>query len=204
MTLRQIARPLWIVAGRVAYAGARLPISLVVRNSHRTRVLIVCGEEYLLVKHWLGDNSWMLPGGGCHRAEIPLVAARRELKEELGIEPGPELFMHQGRQVCADGAFKFSYDLYVLQLVQKPQLKLQRVWTDGLAVGFEFSHVGVRARQLDMAAGYELAIGAHDLGEPVPDAARAPRQRQLGQVAALLTHAAIVDAAGLSATCAAL
>ena len=50
-----------------------------------------------------------------------------------------------------------------------------------------------------MAARHELAIAADDLGEPAPHLARAPRQRQLGQVAALLAHAAIIDAARLAA-----
>ena len=56
-----------------------------------------------------------------------------------------------------------------------------------------------RARELQVAGRGELAIGADDLGEPVPHRARAPRERQFGERAALLAHATVVDAARLAA-----
>ena len=43
-----------------------------------------CCNEYLLLQHWLGDGSWMLPGGGQHGREDPLAGAIREVREELG------------------------------------------------------------------------------------------------------------------------
>lgn len=42
--------------------------------------------DVLLLKHSYGPAVWALPGGGLARSEDPLDAARREVREELGIE----------------------------------------------------------------------------------------------------------------------
>jgi 8-oxo-dGTP pyrophosphatase MutT (NUDIX family) len=41
--------------------------------------------DVLLLKHSYGPDVWSLPGGGLGRGEDPLAAARREVREELGI-----------------------------------------------------------------------------------------------------------------------
>jgi ADP-ribose pyrophosphatase YjhB (NUDIX family) len=42
--------------------------------------------DVLLLKHSYGPDVWGLPGGGLARGEDPVDAARREVREELGIE----------------------------------------------------------------------------------------------------------------------
>lgn len=42
--------------------------------------------DVLLLKHSYGPDVWSLPGGGLGRGEDPLEAARREVREELGLE----------------------------------------------------------------------------------------------------------------------
>lgn len=42
--------------------------------------------DVLLLKHSYGPAVWSLPGGGLGRGEDPLEAARREVREELGVE----------------------------------------------------------------------------------------------------------------------
>jgi ADP-ribose pyrophosphatase YjhB (NUDIX family) len=44
------------------------------------------GGDVLLLKHSYGPAVWSLPGGGLGRGEDPLAAARREVREELGVE----------------------------------------------------------------------------------------------------------------------
>ena len=44
------------------------------------------GGDVLLLKHSYGPDVWGLPGGGIAAGEDPLEAARREVREELGIE----------------------------------------------------------------------------------------------------------------------
>jgi 8-oxo-dGTP pyrophosphatase MutT (NUDIX family) len=42
--------------------------------------------DVLLLKHSYGPDVWGLPGGGLAPGEDPLAAARREVREELGVE----------------------------------------------------------------------------------------------------------------------
>ena len=42
--------------------------------------------DVLLLKHSYGPDVWGLPGGGLGKGEDPLEAARREVREELGVE----------------------------------------------------------------------------------------------------------------------
>jgi ADP-ribose pyrophosphatase YjhB (NUDIX family) len=44
------------------------------------------GGDVLLLKHSYGADVWALPGGGLGRGEDPAAAARREVREELGID----------------------------------------------------------------------------------------------------------------------
>ncbi len=49
-------------------------------------VITNLGGDVLLLKHSYGPDVWSLPGGGLGRGEDPESAARREVREELGIE----------------------------------------------------------------------------------------------------------------------
>ena len=63
------------------------PLSgLYLHNSSRVRVLVVRGNEVLLVKSSYGSRRWSLPGGGVDRGESCMSAAVRELAEETGLD----------------------------------------------------------------------------------------------------------------------
>jgi len=49
-------------------------------------VITNLGGDVLLLKHSYGPAVWSLPGGGLKPGEDPEEAARREVREELGIE----------------------------------------------------------------------------------------------------------------------
>ena len=61
---------------------------LVSRPTKRgVKCVLTRGDEVLLVRHTYGDSGrWTLPGGGVKRREEPLAAARREIREELGVD----------------------------------------------------------------------------------------------------------------------
>ena len=50
---------------------------------------VVDGERVVLVRHTYGDRHvWDMPGGAVKRGETTLEAARREVREEIGVEAG--------------------------------------------------------------------------------------------------------------------
>jgi 8-oxo-dGTP pyrophosphatase MutT (NUDIX family) len=115
-----------ILAGKILY-WAGWPVSFAsLYFSKRTRVLIICGQEVLVVKGWLGSGHWHTPGGGIHKGEAPVDGARRELKEEIGLTVKPEQLQHLFHKRITTRR-RFSYDCYafVLVLPVKPELKLQ-------------------------------------------------------------------------------
>jgi 8-oxo-dGTP pyrophosphatase MutT (NUDIX family) len=86
------------IAARCA-AFARLPASEPVPALKRAAVALALtaaeasgGTALLLTLRASGlrahSNQWALPGGRCDEGEMPAVAARRELHEELGLELG--------------------------------------------------------------------------------------------------------------------
>ena len=55
-------------------------------NSRRVRVVIISADnEILLVRNWLSNQNWSLPGGGIENGETPEHAAVREMKEETAL-----------------------------------------------------------------------------------------------------------------------
>jgi 8-oxo-dGTP pyrophosphatase MutT (NUDIX family) len=79
-----------VAARRLAYRAAyrALQLTWLVRRPSKLGVkcLLVNEDRYLLVRHTYGHRHWDLPGGAMKRHEPPLHAARREMREELGIE----------------------------------------------------------------------------------------------------------------------
>lgn len=62
----------------------------------RTRGIILCEGELLVVKHSFDHNYYALPGGHLEYGETILECIEREIIEELGIKPeiGRLLYIH--------------------------------------------------------------------------------------------------------------
>lgn len=75
---------------------ALLPLAHAVRHHWRrwrkvpiagvSVIITNIGGDVLLLKHSYGPAVWSLPGGGLALGEDPKDAARREVREELGID----------------------------------------------------------------------------------------------------------------------
>jgi ADP-ribose pyrophosphatase YjhB (NUDIX family) len=75
---------------RLGYRGAYLLLwayRVVVRPEvSGVKCVLTHSGHVLLVRHTYGPREWDLPGGGIKCGENPATAARREMREELGVD----------------------------------------------------------------------------------------------------------------------
>lgn len=77
---------------KFAKGGARIIWKVFKPVTMGARILLIKGDEILLVKHSYED-FWFIPGGGVKKGETYDEGIRREVKEELGMDIGKvELF----------------------------------------------------------------------------------------------------------------
>jgi 8-oxo-dGTP pyrophosphatase MutT (NUDIX family) len=73
------------LAYRIAAQLLRVLRPLVPIDWGGVKCVLTDGDHVLLVRHTYGSRQWDLPGGGRHRGERSIDAARREMHEELGL-----------------------------------------------------------------------------------------------------------------------
>ena len=57
-------------------------------KAYGVKCAVVAGDQVVLVRHTYGDRHvWDMPGGAIKRGETPVEAGRREVREEIGVEP---------------------------------------------------------------------------------------------------------------------
>jgi len=115
---------LWI--GCVVFWLAWPAYQVYFRRSERTRVLLVAGSKVLIMKGWINDGSWNLPGGGLHKNEGPLDGAVREVGEETGLILDPTGLHYMGTAEFRRAGLRFTYHMYCGTADDSIALKLQR------------------------------------------------------------------------------
>jgi 8-oxo-dGTP pyrophosphatase MutT (NUDIX family) len=70
---------------RVAYLLLRIYWFLRRPSLRGVKCVLTDGERVLLVRHTYGPSDWVMPGGAIKPREEPLLAAQREMHEELGV-----------------------------------------------------------------------------------------------------------------------
>jgi 8-oxo-dGTP pyrophosphatase MutT (NUDIX family) len=74
------------LAYRAAYRALRVWWFVTRPRKSGVKCVLTDGDQVLLVRHTYGRRHWDIPGGAVKRGEPPLQAARREMREELGID----------------------------------------------------------------------------------------------------------------------
>jgi len=123
---RTIARKAWRYVGVVLFWFFWPLLIIYLGRSERTRLLIVCGDEVLLVRPWLGTDHWALPGGGLHADESPLQGVIREVQEETSIHLQPSDIQPLFSAPYKFRGFRYFGHYFVAVLPKKPPLKKQR------------------------------------------------------------------------------
>lgn len=119
-------KKIWQQLGILAYWITVPGIWLVLRNTKRTRLLITYKDKIVVVKPWLGNGKWCLPGGGLHRGESARDGVLRETKEEVGLALGPNACKLIGDQWYQQNGLRFSYQLFTASLSNKLPLSRQK------------------------------------------------------------------------------
>ena len=127
-------------------------------NQHRSRVIVRCGDEILLIRDngrfGADDTSWTLPGGGIGQREDDAEAAARELREELGMDMRPEtLVFLDERTVGSDGLYYLA-QYFVVDILRKPQLQLNHEVNE--AAWYATGKVAALPQKPELTIGLEL------------------------------------------------
>lgn len=117
---------LWIRLGRIFY-WLNWPVLFMFLDNERTRVVVRADNKILVVKDWMGDGSWKLPGGGVHGNEEFSASAQRELLEETGIKANTDQLVSKGIFEAHSHGKVIKYHLYLLQLPKIPEIKKQKI-----------------------------------------------------------------------------
>lgn len=115
---------LYAFTGRVVYWLIWPGSWLYLRGSHRTRLLVMCGDQVLVVKNWLSNGEWKLPGGGLKPVENPADGAARELSEETGIWLDAGTFRILAVEAFHLHGFHYTGHFYAVTLDKKTPLKV--------------------------------------------------------------------------------
>lgn len=116
--------------------------------------IVFRGEQVLLVRRGKPPRigSWSLPGGAQHVGETAEAAARRELREEAGIEVGPMALAIVVDAISPDNEGRALYHYTIIDFAA--------VWTDGEArAGDDVSEVAWALPE--EFAGYALTPATH-------------------------------------------
>jgi 8-oxo-dGTP pyrophosphatase MutT (NUDIX family) len=92
----------------------------------RSKVLVVNGDEILLVWGMLNSGEWSLPGGGINKGETPEAAASRELKEETGLVASPDNLKKIGSKKYKVAGIPVYYQVYVLEFGNREDIAPHR------------------------------------------------------------------------------
>jgi 8-oxo-dGTP pyrophosphatase MutT (NUDIX family) len=108
---------------RAAYLGLRIYWLVRHPGTSGVKCVLTDRDRILLVRHSYGFRGWDLPGGSLHSGELPVVAARREMNEELGITI--ETFSDMGEMVIHE-SHRDDHVYYFRAELNAPALTIDR------------------------------------------------------------------------------
>ncbi len=113
-----------MIVGRICYWAGWPVFKIILSKSKRSRGVVICKSRILVVKSWLGNGKWNLPGGGIKPGESAITAFIRELSEETGVVVNQSKVNKIGDFEYSNDRLTFRYSLFKI-VVDKCQ-KIER------------------------------------------------------------------------------
>lgn len=84
-------------------------------------IILLRGDDVLLIRRGRppGAGRWSLPGGRQELGETAEAAARRELREETGLECGPLTLVAHANSITRDATGRIEYHYTILDFVAR-------------------------------------------------------------------------------------
>lgn len=111
---------IWIVCGRIVFWLTWPVLKIRLYLSRRVRAVIYYKDEILVVKSWIGNSKWTIPGGGIKIGEASIDALIREIKEEVGIELKSASCQNVGDFIYKSTGLRYRYALFAIKFKAKP------------------------------------------------------------------------------------
>jgi 8-oxo-dGTP pyrophosphatase MutT (NUDIX family) len=116
----------WPKIGTAAFWISWPALWLYLHFSERTRVLVIYKDKVLVVRSWLGDGKWSLPGGGLHHHEAPLSGVLREMQEETSVVLQPKQLHELKHEHYRDKGFSFDCHFFFAEIVEQMSTQRQK------------------------------------------------------------------------------
>lgn len=139
-------KKLWRLLGVIGFWLTWPALVVYLNRSERARILVVCGDDVLLLKPWFGINKWGIPGGGLHMGETPIDAALREVHEETGLTVERSRVKKLFSAPYIYRGFRYPCHYFVVVFDHKPAVKTQKIeiaeyaWLDHRKLTIRNSH----------------------------------------------------------------
>lgn len=126
MAFQPVRGKCWQLVGRVAFWLSWPLLWWYLRKGWRTRLVVVANGQLLLVKSWLGNDQWGLPGGGLHSREEPVTGALRELYEETHLKLKPQQLKYLYKDRASHYGLHFRYHCFAVNLAKTLPVSRQK------------------------------------------------------------------------------
>ncbi len=122
----------------------------ITQKTTRVRVKIIHENRILLVKNWYGPGEWQLPGGGIKPGETALVAASREIKEELSmVIPSDVRIISKSTINFKVKGLNFNYIIAEVNITEEPLIKKSLELSDYKWFDFSSNQIPDYAKDID-------------------------------------------------------
>lgn len=131
--MNSIKLSVWDRLGIAAFWLTWPGLWLVLRWSKRTRAVVRAEGKILVVRGWLSNGKWSLPGGGVHRGEDARQALIREVEEETGLRLKPLQLNRVGGFRFSSEGLSFAYTLFSADIKNSLETRRQRLEISAIA-----------------------------------------------------------------------